>query len=120
MQFETIEFESIDEIVELIKIRFENAHIEFNDDTRDSIICDFSQFDELIFNVDAFNELIECNVRVNIAHDFVMQFMQNENEFEHIVMTTYDAITFELIDAHTMNVVRKFIVNNSLQIQFVE
>jgi hypothetical protein len=95
-----IEFENVDEIVELISNRFENARMIVNDEMRNSIRDDFDERETLTFDFDEFHELIEQNLRNSIAMNIAMIIMRDDNNEFRNVFAIVDEQTF-----HVFNIV---------------
>jgi 7-cyano-7-deazaguanine synthase in queuosine biosynthesis len=103
MQTQTIEFDSIDEIVEIVETRFSNARVEFIESMRESLIDDLRQFDKLTFDFIEFHNVIENNLRNVVALHYAREYAKNNDEFENVVAIV-DESTFHNFAIVSLNV----------------
>lgn len=102
--FKTIEFTSIDEIVEIVDARFKNANVEFIESERDEFIItlnmQYENDEKIIVDVDALHFNIETNLRLNHALKYVRS-LQFDNEFQHtnlyVILSNDEFSMFALI-----------------------
>lgn len=79
--------ERVDEIIEIVETRFNNANVEFDDETRDSIIrayeneieFEHKQSRAFLISFDLLHDAIECNLRSCIATQYANEFVNKSN-----------------------------------------
>jgi len=107
MQTQTIEFDNVDEIVEIVESRFANARVEFIESMRESLIDDLNSFDALIFDFDVLHETIERNLRNVVALHYAREYAKHNDEFENVVAIV-DESTFHNFAIVSLNVETRY------------
>ena len=126
MQTQTIEFDSIDEIVEIVETRFSNARVEFVESMRESLIDDLQQFDTLTFDFIEFHNVIENNLRNTIALHYAREYAKQNDEFENVVAIVDEstfhnfAIVSLNIETRIAQIITMIRVNDNLTIELFD
>ena len=122
-----VEFDSIDDIVQIVDARFENAHHHMFEIEREQMIDELNiQFEneirnrtKLIANFDALHASIERNLRVHIAREYVYILnMQNDANYA-IDITDSTFHNFVVVDVERNVALGAFVVNDDLSIRIV-
>jgi hypothetical protein len=114
-----IEFANVDEIIEMIVSRFENAHLHVDESLRNQLRDEFNT-NELTFDFDELHNVIEINIRTSIAMNFAMRlFMQHE--FDHVVSivrenTFHEFDVLRIFDDERITKIATIRVNDDLSI----
>jgi hypothetical protein len=104
MQKQLIEFDNVNEIVEIVESRFANANVNFIESMRDSLIVELQNFNSLQFDFDALHDVIECNLRACVAMNHAQSFIdENDDEFKNVVAIV-DENSFHVFAIVALNV----------------
>lgn len=125
MQKQMIEFDNVDEIVDVIVARFANCNMRIDENTRKSIIDDINDYETLTFDFDEFHAMIEINLRNSIATNIAQMIMHDDtNEFRN-VFAIVDERTFHVFNIVEINdetkrierVIMKIVIDDKLNVR---
>lgn len=124
-QTQIIEFDSIDDVVEMIESRYQNARIEFVESLRESLIDTLYEQNTLIFDFDELHDVIEQNLRQSCAMHYAREYAKQNDEFENVVAIvderTYHNFVIVALNNETRHatIITMIRVNDNLTIEFI-
>ena len=121
-----IEFANVDEIVEMIESRFQNANVEMIETMRESLIDTLHEMNVLTFEFQTMHDVIEQNLRATIAFHYAYEYAKQNDEFENVVAivdeSTFHNFAIVALNYETRiaNIITMIRVNDNLSIQLFD